>query len=144
MPVAAGHHILDSELDRSRIATRRAERFTSRDRVKRRSEFRVIQSRGKKIHSPHYLFVIKRFEDRTEDVRGRLGVTVTKKVGNAVARNRVKRVVREVFRRNRVLFPAVPVVVIAKRGAPELGYQECLKEVQRARLTRSEKRRGDR
>lgn len=58
---------------------------------------------------------------------------MTKKVGNAVERNRVKRVVREVFRTNRALFPpAHDVVFIAKKGAPSLGYDATLGEVRGA------------
>jgi ribonuclease P protein component len=52
----------------------------------------------------------------------RLGVTVTRKVGSAVERNRVKRVVREAFRLDPGLLPAgVDLIVIAKDGAPTLG-----------------------
>jgi ribonuclease P protein component len=56
----------------------------------------------------------------------RLGITVTRKVGGAVVRNRVKRVVRELFRRNRVLIEQpVDLVVHARpsivgRGTAEL------------------------
>jgi ribonuclease P protein component len=57
-------------------------------------------------------------------------VTVTKKVAGAVGRNRVKRVLREVFRRNRHLFPeGCDVVIIAKTGAPELGYEAARVEL---------------
>jgi ribonuclease P protein component len=58
---------------------------------------------------------------------------VTKKVGTAVERNRIKRVVREVFRRNRHLFPpSHDVVFIAKRQAPEIDYEALLRELRRA------------
>lgn len=54
-----------------------------------------------------------------------LGVTVSKKVGTAVERNRVKRRIREWFRRNRGALPAdAAVVVIARRGAAEIGAAE--------------------
>ncbi|MFN9809143.1 MAG: ribonuclease P protein component, partial [Deltaproteobacteria bacterium] len=60
----------------------------------------------------------------------RIGITVTKKVGNAVARNRVKRLVREVFRQERARFPeGCDIVFIAKDGAPELRYEDVLAEV---------------
>ena len=51
-----------------------------------------------------------------------MGVTVSRKVGNAVVRNRVKRSVREWFRTRRdELPPGVDIVVIARRNASELG-----------------------
>jgi ribonuclease P protein component len=58
---------------------------------------------------------------------------VTKKVGTAVQRNRIKRVVREVFRRNRQLFPlSHDLVFIAKRDATDIDYGSLLSELQRA------------
>lgn len=67
---------------------------------------------------------------RGDDGPPRIGITVTRKVGNAVQRNRVKRVVREVFRRNRERFPrGCDIVWIARDGAPDLGYDEVLSEV---------------
>jgi ribonuclease P protein component len=59
-----------------------------------------------------------------------LGVTVSKKVGTAVQRNRVKRRIREWFRRNQGVFPPdVAVVVIARRGAADLGMVETEREL---------------
>ena len=60
----------------------------------------------------------------------RLGITVTRKVGNAVERNRVKRLVREVFRRHKDAFPAHgEIVVVARTGAPGLAYDVVEREV---------------
>ena len=51
----------------------------------------------------------------------RIGITASRKVGPAVARNRIKRGVREWFRRSRNDFEGdVDVVVIARRSATEL------------------------
>lgn len=65
----------------------------------------------------------------------RLGLVVTKKLGSAVQRNRIKRVLREVFRRNRVLFPlGVDLVVVAKNGldVANFGYGDVVDEVRAA------------
>ena len=52
--------------------------------------------------------------DRGDDRAPRVGYTVTKKVGGAVFRNRIKRLVREVFRRNKSAFPrGTDVVLVA-------------------------------
>ena len=54
-----------------------------------------------------------------------MGVTVTKKVGTAVKRNRVKRLVREAFRLSPELLPkGIDLVVIAKEGAPTLALKD--------------------
>lgn len=54
---------------------------------------------------------------RPEGGTWRLGLAVTKKIGSAVRRNRVKRVLREFFRLNQTdMPPAVDVVVVAKRN----------------------------
>jgi ribonuclease P protein component len=61
----------------------------------------------------------------------RLGITVSKKVGCAVIRNRIKRFTREIFRRNRTLIPAVDLNVIARSESANMDFvfmqQELLK-----------------
>jgi len=87
------------------------------DRIRRRHEYRRIQTNGARVHTRNFLILIECGRERTR----RLGITVTKKVGSAVGRNHVKRRVKEVFRQHRELFPmGGDVVVIAKRGAAEL------------------------
>ncbi len=67
----------------------------------------------------------------------RLGIAVSKKVGKAVARNRMKRVVREVFRKNRASFPrACDIVVIPKKKAAShrhFSYRNLLGEIKGCR-----------
>jgi ribonuclease P protein component len=59
----------------------------------------------------------------------RIGIVVTRKVGNAVARNRIKRVCRECFRQwPDLLPPGVDLVVIARQGADALGLAEARAE----------------
>ena len=65
-------------------------------------------------------------------VEVKLGLAVSRRVGNAVARNRVKRLVREWFRRNRSgLPPATDWVVIARKGAAELEARAIASELGR-------------
>ena len=69
----------------------------------------------------------------------RLGITVSKKVGPAVTRNRVKRLVREAFRVRKALFgEGLDLVFIAKKSADVATYDEVASDVERiARLIRN-------
>jgi ribonuclease P protein component len=97
-------------------------------RVRRRSDYLEIQRDGRRRHTPH-LVLIRR---AATGPRSRLGVTVSKRVGNAVVRNRVKRILRELFRtRQSELHPALDVIVIAKPGAETLTYAQAAAEFAR-------------
>lgn len=105
------------------------ERLLASDRLKRRADFERVQSKGRKVHSARFLFLVLRRID--EGAPSRIGLTVTRKVANAVGRNRIKRVLREVFRKNRELFPLkCDVVIVAKDRAPGLGYDDTRMEIE--------------
>lgn len=114
------------------------ERFRKADRLRKRSEFTAARSQGRRVHTRHFvLLALPDAERHPVTVRPlrpeatRLGVTVTKRTfKQAVRRNRVKRVLREVFRRNRALFPpGIDLVIIAKAGADALSYQQVRDEL---------------
>lgn len=101
--------------------------FPKERRLRRRGDFVRLQPSRTRVHTPHFLLVLGKGPSETTPAR--LGVTVTRKVGSAVARNRVKRVVREAFRLDPALLPAgVDLVVIAKDGAPALGLADVQRE----------------
>jgi len=88
-----------------------------------------VQERGRKVHTAHFLlFALDGEEDET-----RFGITASRKVGPAVVRNRLKRYLREVFRRHRTEFPRhTSLVVMVKRAAAELDAQAVAAEILRA------------
>ena len=88
-----------------------------RSRVTRSGDFDAVYRRGRSASGRH--LVVYAF-DRGEGDPARLGLSVGKRVGNAVERNRVKRVLREEFSRIAGdLPPGVDFVVIARPGAHE-------------------------
>ncbi len=80
-----------------------------------------------------------------EGLPSRLGVVASRKTGNAVARNRGKRLVREWFRAFASDHVGVDIVVILRSGAPELEAEAAWSELDNG-LRRAIKklRRGDR
>jgi ribonuclease P protein component len=98
-------------------------------RIRKRADFLRVQSQGQRASTPHFTLLVALGSGPS-----RLGIVVTKKIGNAVARNRVKRVCRECFRQWPEYVPdGIDLVVIAKEGAPELGLAAVRDEWQRAR-----------
>ena len=90
-------------------------RISKEMRIRRRAEYVAVQSDGQKLHGRHVLALAKKRRDA--EASGRLGITVTKKVGNAVVRNRIKRLVREWMRLHGWVPVGWDVVMIAKDSA---------------------------
>ncbi len=96
--------------------------FTKADRILKRSEFLRLSRSGRALHSAYFIVSIGREgqQDRT-----RLGITVTKKVGNAVVRNRIKRLCREFFRLNKHQITGDwDINIIAKKQAAGLSAKD--------------------
>ncbi len=84
------------------------------ERLLVRSDFLKAQSKGRRLHGGLFVLLVR---ERDEGGPTRIGVTVSRKVGNSVVRHLVKRWVREAFRRNKAAFPqGVDIVAIAREG----------------------------
>jgi len=101
--------------------------FAQYERIKRRNDFQRVYEHGEKRVSPSFLLYLD--VDSMRPYR-RLGITVRKKIGNAVIRNRCKRIVREVFRRNKDVFPqGADVVVVIRQDMVGKRYGDVLEEM---------------
>lgn len=95
-------------------------------RLLKREEFQRTWKNGRKRHTQHFLVVIS----PRDDTSLRLGITASRKTGNAVVRNRIKRLVREYFRNHRSLFHSgADISVIAKQSAARLDYASTCSEL---------------
>jgi ribonuclease P protein component len=96
-----------------------------RGRLSRSAEFDRVFRQGRS-HAGRDL-VLYVFPRGSDEEAPRLGLSVSRKVGGAVERNRVKRVLREAFARESVrLPPGTDAVVVARRGAGELADRDGL------------------
>ena len=84
-------------------------------RLQQRVDYLAVQTGGMKLHGRHVLAIAQRRIESSP--RGRLGLTVTKKVGNAVVRNRIKRLLREWLRQNGWVPTGWDMVLVAKDSA---------------------------
>jgi ribonuclease P protein component len=107
-------------------------------RLLRRGDFVRVQTAGRRVHTAHFVLLVLPRRSQASGAESepalRVGVTVGKRVGNAVRRNRIKRLVREVYRQNKAFFPAdCDVVCVARPGAERLDYGAVKAEIERAR-----------
>jgi ribonuclease P protein component len=104
-------------------------KFPKAARLRRRRDFVAVQQRGRRLHSGDVIVLVL----PSGGTGPRLGITVSSKVGNAVARNRVKRWVREAWRGVRPDLPALDLVVIARPAAVRMGLAGARKALEAAR-----------
>ena len=102
------------------------------EKIKKNSDFQLIYNKGDKFFGHYFLLYIK----KNNINQNRFGVVVSKKVGHAVCRVRLKRLFREIYRENENdLKLSNDYIFIAKKTAgekfKELKMQELKKDVLR-------------
>lgn len=101
-------------------------RFRSHQHLRRSQDFQAVRAKGRRIQCGVFLFTAAPQTTDTRTPRGpRLGVITSRKAGNAVVRNRLRRLVREIFRVHQAeLRPDVDIVLVMRPGAARLTFQE--------------------
>lgn len=104
-------------------------RFGRRDRIILQREFRAVLHQGRRGRSPHLQATL--LQRATDDgPPARLGLSVSKQVGHAPARARMRRLLREAFRALRGhLSGPLDVVVLAKTPWPDAGLADVMFEL---------------
>ena len=84
-------------------------------------DFQTVYKKGRSFANRYLVMYI--LENKEEE--NRLGISVSKKVGNSVVRHRITRLVRESYRLNNIKFKlGFDIVVVARSTAKEKKYDE--------------------
>lgn len=109
--------------------------FGKDERIRKRQDYLRIYQQGVRRNSARFTIITCR---NPTGVR-RLGMTVSKKTGNAVQRNRIKRLLREFFRLNKSRLPvSQDIVIIAKRGILPLTYRDVRTELENGLIPKAD------
>lgn len=89
--------------------------------LKKNADFQLVYRRGKSFANKYLVMYVK--ENDLEI--NRIGISVSKKVGNSVVRHRLKRLISESYRLHEEIFNSgLDIVIIARAGAKEKGYHD--------------------
>ena len=89
--------------------------------LKRNKDFQIVYKQGKS-YANKYLIMYKRMNHLNKN---RIGISVSKKVGNSVVRHRITRLIRECYRLQEDRFlSGFDIVIIVRLGAKEIGFKE--------------------
>ncbi|MCX7973018.1 MAG: ribonuclease P protein component [Candidatus Aminicenantes bacterium] len=96
------------------------EGLRAHERIRKKKDFLFLYQKGHRVKGKYFNLIYH------ENNLGysRLGVVVSRKIGKAVLRNKIKRWVRELFRRNksRIPFP-MDILVVATQGIEGISWQ---------------------
>ncbi len=100
--------------------------FRKEEKICRRADFQRISKEGARYQTRHFRVSIS----PNGLSHRRLGITVRKRIGSAVQRNHLKRLIREFFRLNKRALPnSSDLVITAREGAAGLNFWQVSEEL---------------
>ncbi len=95
-------------------------------KIRKSSEFKEVFESGVRLYTEHFTVI---YSPNSLGMP-RLGLVVGKRISlNAVERNRIKRILREVFRRNKSSFDSFDVLFMARKPTEKLDYTRAEREI---------------
>lgn len=95
-------------------------------RIKKQRDFQFVFKKGRSFANRQFVVYVK---DNKEVSHFRLGISVSKKLGNAVTRNKIKRRIRNFFQTHKDELKSTDYVVIARQPVPNMEYKEIEKSL---------------
>lgn len=111
-------------------------------RIKKNREFQAVFKKGKSVANRQ--FVIYTLEKK-EQTHFRIGLSVSKRIGNAVTRNQIKRYIRQVFHElQEQVEPSKDYVIIARKPVAQMDYHSVKRSLEHVlRLGRNLKKQAN-
>jgi ribonuclease P protein component len=100
--------------------------FKKKDKILKRRKFLQLKKIGKKVQDRNFIIIYSNGSFK----KNRIGITVSKRLGNAVKRNKIKRLIREHFRMNRdKIAECMDINIIAKKNSGEISSEMVFKSL---------------
>ncbi len=104
--------------------------FPKYERIKTNVEFKRVYQEGRSYRDKYFVIYVRTVLKEDSQPYIRIGLTISKKVGNAIVRNRLKRLVRETYRLNKNrLTKGVEIVLVAFPQAANLDYMKVKESI---------------
>ena len=94
-------------------------------RIRNRRCYQQIQNYGTKYKTHHFIFFFRKSEST------QIGITVTRRIGNAVYRNKIKRFLREYFRHCYYDIPQFQIVVVVRHTCMNFCEKDMISSLHR-------------
>ncbi|WLR41888.1 ribonuclease P protein component [Bacillus carboniphilus] len=98
-----------------------------KNRIKKNEDFQLVFQKGRSMANRQFVIYIM---ERPELSEFRIGLSVSKKIGNAVTRNRIKRLIRQVVLEEKdQLSSGKDYIIIARKPTSQMNYYEVKKSL---------------